>query len=282
MAPFRADLHCHTSYSDGSLTVAELLHLAKEVGLSALAITDHDTVDAYQSAVGLAKQMGIALISGVEFSATYEKEQVHILAYSFSLDHEAIQALCQRHVERRRERNRHILALLAQKGMEVSEEEMRAQAVVDQPHHKIYGRPHIAWAMVKKGYVKTIQEAFRSWIAEGRPCYYSGQSVSVEETLSVIKAAKGKAVIAHPHLIKKGAVLEALLQMDFDGIEGYYTMMSPKSQERWIREGRRRGWLITGGSDFHGLCRPDVRLGSSFVDEETFRTLEAHYLQNQA
>lgn len=279
---FRADLHCHSTYSDGTSDPQALIELAQTLGLSGLSITDHDTVQAYPEAMPFAAAKNFPLISGVEFSAVHRQASVHILAYSFPLPSLPIEQFCKLHHERRKQRNQAILDLLAARRMPLSLDDFPADLFSEQSQRTI-GRPHIAQAMVKRGYVKSIQEAFQLYIGENRPCYAPGKSrFSVEETLEIIHQAKGLAVIAHPHLIENVATLRDLLSMKFDGIEGYYSRFPRDQQERWVKMGTHRGWLVTGGSDFHGTIKPHNPLGSSWVNEETFNILHRHFLNNQS
>lgn len=276
MSDFRADLHCHSTCSDGSLTPKEIVQLAIHTGLQGLSITDHDTAAAYAEAVPAAQACGLPLISGIEFSAMHEKANVHILGYSFPLNSKIIQDVCSRHCQIRTERNQEILDLLSAHGMPIQSDELKFSTPAS-----IIGRPHIALAMQKRGYVNSLQQAFQLYIGEGKPCYAPGEKISVEETLSYIHLAKGLAIIAHPHLIDNAKVIRDLIELDFDGIEGYYGRFPQSEHERWIKIGARKGWLITGGSDFHGDIKPNLPLGSSWVNEETFTILYDHFKQNQ-
>lgn len=271
---FRADLHCHTTCSDGTLSPVEVVKLAAEIGLKGLSITDHDTIDAYETALPAAKDAGIELISGIEFSAAYRRTSVHILGYAFSLSDEHILAFCRRHQERREKRNQTILQLLAKNKMPITHEELLAGFDPSTAPRKTIGRPHIAQAMIRHGYVQSVQEAFSKYLKEGKPCYAAGEPFSVEETIDVIHRAKGIAVIAHPHLIEKGSTIRYLLQMNFDGLEAYYARLPAEQEEKWIKIGQEKGWLITGGSDFHGSVKPNIPLGCSWVNEQTFRLLQ--------
>jgi len=270
MAEFRADLHCHSTCSDGTETPEQLVRHALEIGLSGLSITDHDTVDAYKTALPLAKELGLRMISGVEFSTTHDTHNIHFLSYAFDLNHPAIFQLCERHKKRREERNRVILQKLRERRMPIEEDEIK-----DANSHTI-GRPHIAQAMVSHGYVKTISDAFHTWIGDGKPCYYRGESVTTEETISIIHEAGGLAIIAHPHLVKDTGIIKRLLKLPFDGIECYYARFSTPQEKPWLEIAEKKGWIATGGSDFHGEVKPETLLGVSWVNEETFRILEEH------
>jgi predicted metal-dependent phosphoesterase TrpH len=264
---FRADLHCHTLFSDGSMTPEELLHHAKEAGLAGISITDHDNIEAYAEAYAIAKRLGLLLGNGVEFSSLFQNLSVHILGYDFDLDSSSIQKLCQRHQQRRIKRNKKILEKLGRLGMWIFEEELLAIK-----GHTV-GRPHIALLMIKKGYVSTLKEAFNLYIGDGKPCFDPGESISAEETISVIHQGGGKAFIAHPHLLENARKVKELLKLPFDGIECYYANLPQEREKRWIRIAKEKGWLISGGSDFHGTAKEYIQLGCSWVDEEAFHRI---------
>ncbi len=174
MNEFRADLHCHTTCSDGTATPAEIINLALQNKLSGLSITDHDTIDAYAEALPLAKECGIPLVSGVEFSASHKGTSVHLLAYSFGLNSEIIRNFCLKHKQRRIDRNKIIIERLAKAGMPLMPEDI-SQLTPD--FHSSIGRPHIAAVMVKRGYAESIQDAFNRYIGEGKPCFAEGGGV---------------------------------------------------------------------------------------------------------
>jgi len=271
---FRADLHCHTTCSDGSLTPEELVQHAKSIGLSGLSITDHDSVAAYPSALPIAKTLGLQMISGVEFSTVHHFNSVHILGYSFDLNHPVIKDFCERHKQRRLERNRAILVKLAEHHMPITEEDIEGctREEVLKTNRSI-GRPHIALAMVKKGYVGSVQEAFKKYLAEGKSCYTQGKAFTTQESIDIIHEAKGLAIIAHPHLIDDIPTLRQMLEMNFDGLECYYAKFPLEQQERWIEIAKKRNLLITGGSDFHGDIKPNIPLGASYVGQDIFQVL---------
>lgn len=273
MNEFRADLHCHSTCSDGTLTPEELVRHAKEIGLAGLSITDHDTIATYPLALLVAKEIDLEMISGVEFSAVHKNTSIHILGYAFDLKSPAIHSLCERHRHRREERNQAILERLAEHRMPISEEELESEGTV--------GRPHIAQAMVKKGYVKTLVEAFKRFLGEGKPCHVRISHVTVEETIDVIHQGKGFAVIAHPHLMHNQKTLRELLEMNFDGIECFYGKFTPQDEQKWVDIAEKKGWLMTGGSDFHGELKPHIPLGCSWVGQETFQLLKSRFYENE-
>ncbi len=277
MDSFRADLHCHSTCSDGSKTPSELVALAKTKGLGGLSITDHDTIAGCFQAAEAAKEADISFVSGVEFSTSHQGKGVDVLAYSFAIASPLIAQFCRRHQERRTIRFKKILALLSSLGIEL---EHALNSVVSSPQHSL-GRPHIAAAMVKMGYVQTIRQAFAEFLGERGRCFVPRESFSVEETLHVIHAANGFAVIAHPHLIGDTRTVRDLLEMPFDGIEGYYARYPLREQQRWVKIGMHQGWIVTGGSDYHGAMKPESILGSSWVEKETFNLLHKRFLANE-
>lgn len=258
---FRADLHCHTTCSDGALTPEELIAHAKARGLKGLSITDHDTVAAYRTAPACAQRWDIALGTGIEISASFLGKSVHVLGYDISINDAELLAFCAAQQEIRRERNAAMLERLRRYRMEISEQELSvARGTI--------GRVHIAKCMVAKGYVPSISAAFYLHIGDGKPCFVPLKTPSVEKAIEIIHNAGGKAFLAHPHLSQPKA---ELLSLPFDGIECYYAMLPPEREKKWLREAEKRGLLISGGSDFHAM--EGSPLGASWVNESCFHAI---------
>jgi 3',5'-nucleoside bisphosphate phosphatase len=275
MSEWRADLHCHSTCSDGILSPVQIVDLAKEIRLSGLCITDHDTIDAYPSIIEYAANAGIEMISGVEFSCVHKNKNVHVLGYSFSTKNEEIKVFCGRHQARRTKRYMAILERLANARMPISEEDIKKQA----RGGASIGRPHIALAMMEKGYVLSVEEAFKKYLGDGMPFYVKGEAFPVQETIDVIHQAGGLAIIAHPHLIKEQSTVHHLLALNFDGLEAYYSRFDKMSDLRWVELAESKKWLITGGSDFHGSVKPQIQLGCSWVEWEIFQLLKQKYVE---
>ncbi len=265
-----ADIHTHSQASDGSLSPEELVRHAKKCGLFGLSITDHDTIAAYETATAAAREIGIKLGVGIEFSCVFEEHDVHLLGYDFDLASRDIQALCLRHKNRRSNRNLAMLEKLRAHQIDITIDDIKEHGY--SPSDSV-GRPHIAHVMVQKGYVGSIKEAFNRYLAEGKCCYVRGESLSVDETIDTIHKARGKAFIAHPHLLASSFPIDRLLQKPFDGIECRYARLPQKSAEPWIEIARRKNWLMSGGSDFHGSVKPDLPLGCQGVDQATFERI---------
>lgn len=256
----------HSCFSDGLLTPEALVKEAKEKQLSAISITDHDTINGLQRGFQYADHEGILFLSGIEFSSTFRERSVHILGYSFQIDHPAIENLCYQHKARRIERNLLIIRRLQEEGIYIDAEEF---ATTDQ----ILGRPHIAQKMVEAKVVFSIQEAFQNYLGEGKKAYVRGEIISAEKTIDVIHQANGFAIIAHPHLLPLGRWIQSLLSLNFDGLEGYYARFALAQEKKWLEIAEKKKWMITGGSDYHGGMKPYEMMGSSWVNAACFQKL---------
>jgi len=266
---FRLDLHTHTTCSDGVLSPKELLDRAKEAGLSGISITDHDTLAAYtEETIAYAEKLGLLLLTGVELSTFFERKSVHILGYLVSTKSESLNKLLHRLQQRRLKRNRVIMEKLSRLAIVVREEEL--QEIGDL---SALGRPHIAQIMVRKGYVPSIEKAFKKYLGEGCPCYDAGEMVPTDEAITAIHNAGGKAFLAHPHLIKKQRFIKKLLELPFDGLEGHYGSFRKEDDEKWIKIAKEHNLLLSGGSDFHGHDNVHAKLGSSWITTEDYEAL---------
>jgi 3',5'-nucleoside bisphosphate phosphatase len=270
----KADLHVHSYFSDGTASPEELVQMAVSAQFIGLSITDHDTLEGYQQAALPALEKGILLIPGIEISSKYENELIHVLGYSFDVKNLALGEMCKAHQQRRMQRNGEILEKLGLVGFPLSMQEVFDTS----PHAQAYGRPHIALAMVKKGYVPSCALAFSSYLKSGKPCYVEGQKWTVDEAISGIHGAGGFAVLAHPHLIKDRSCVPSLLTFPFDGIEGYYDSSPQPENDYWIQLAHRHKLFVTGGSDFHGNVKPELRFGRSWTPYETFEILYKRFL----
>lgn len=266
----RFDLHVHSNCSDGSDTPEELVALAAATGLQGISITDHDSIDAYQPEVfALAAKLDLKLLPGIELSTEWEEQTVHLLGYAIDYQSTKLRTFLKELIRRRQERNRAMLEKLAKKGMYITEDELNPVG----GQKRTIGRPHIAHAMLQKGYVSSLQEAFEKYLREGAPCFVAGIKYKPEEGIQIIREVGGKAVLAHPHFIKKGKMLNHLLSLPFDGIECYYSLLLPDQEAPWIELAKKKGWIATGGSDYHGKFKPNIQLGCSWVNEETLDLL---------
>lgn len=267
----RVDLHAHTTASDGQLTPVALVKLAVEIGLEAIAITDHDTTDGVATAQAAAPA-GFRVIPGVELSAEDANGDVHMLGYYLDTEHEVFQRRLEEFRIRRYHRAQAMVDKLATLGVHLDWERVEAQA-----NGGAIGRPHIARAMMEAGYVASVKEAFDRYISNDGPGYVSRQRLSPEESIEMIHMAGGVAVLAHPVFVADyAAMIERLRPAGLDGIEVVYPNHTPELETELRAIAQRDGLLISGGSDFHGLNIPGkAMLGSVNAPPGSLEALEA-------
>lgn len=257
------DLHTHSSCSDGSMTPSELITHAKNEGLSAVALTDHDCTTGLKEAAAKALSLGIEFVPGVEFSVNSDAES-HIVGLFIDPDCPDIASALEKAREERLEKNFEVSQNLKKAGMDVSLDEARKFA-----GGALLCRAHFAKAMVEKGYVASVKEAFDLYLAPGKCGYSPTVAMSAQKAISVIKKSGGAAFLAHVHHTKKeGAELEAYLKelksYGLDGIEGYYSEYTPSQGESYRALAKKLGLQLSGGSDFHGRMKPHIKIGRGF------------------
>ena len=250
----RIDLHTHTRFSDGSDTPEELFAKALQLGLKAVALTDHDCTDG----LSVPPPAGLERINGVELNTDADGREVHVLGYLFD---PARLPIRERMTRDREERNLAVLELLRREGVYVTPEELRARKPVGS-----VGRPQIADILVERGLFPDRSAAFNAWLGEGRPFYVRRREFTPEEAAALIREAGGKAVLAHP--MQYDLTPEALRDLarrcreaGFTGLEALYPGYGPETVEMLKALARDFGLLITGGSDYHGAHRPENPLG---------------------
>ena len=263
----RIDLHIHSTASDGTLTPPEILALAQNLHLGAIAITDHDTLDGSKDALSFGIPSSVKFLTGVEISSELPPSfscpgSFHILGYAVDVDHPDLNHTLSMLKDSRKSRNPQILKLLSRLGIEISLDEVRNLAGDSQ-----LGRPHIAQLMVEKGYVQSINAAFDEYLGNGKPAYVDRFRFECEETLKAILNAGGIPVLAHPLLlgIKENDILEDLIavltEMGLKGIEVYYPEHTKDLIAYYSRLASHYNLLITGGTDFHGDITPEIKMG---------------------
>lgn len=254
------DLHAHTTASDGSMSPKELVRHAKDLGLVAVAVTDHDTIDGIKEAVEEGEKQGIEVIAGLEISADFDPE-MHMLGYFFDDSYLNLRVTLDRLKENRNERNPKIIRKLNELGFNVTMEEVVAKTKGD-----VIGRPHIAKVMVEKGYVTSVAEAFAKYLSSGRPAYFKKDKLTPVEGIREITEAGGIPVLAHPiHLGMDRSELDILLsELAHSGLKGMevYYVDNNDSETAYLAElAQKHNLIATGGSDFHGIFKPDIELG---------------------
>lgn len=255
------DLHTHSTCSDGTLTPAEVVKIAKEKGLSAIALTDHDTVDGLPEAIEAGKKYGIEVITGIEFSVAADTE-MHLLGLGFNLDCPAIKNILDEMIFQREKRNHTVIELLANIGIYITIDDILAEST-----SRVTGRSQIAKAMLKKGYVSSIKEAFDKYLSFGKPAFVERNTLTPEEAIEIIHKCSGKAFLAHLNQTGKTddelySLLKHLKNCGLDGIEGYYTEYTEEMNSKYRNMAEKTGLLLSGGSDFHGTNKDGYELGA--------------------
>ncbi len=261
------DLHVHSTVSDGTLTPAELVDHAVELGLSAFALTDHDTIRGVATAKERAawhKAHGhaIEVYSGVEISAAYKNRDIHILGLLVNENDEILDRVLNSFLENRNRRNERMLEKFAEFGIELTMEDLTADAP-----SSVITRAHFATALMKKGLVSSVQEAFEKYVGDNGPCYIPREYMSPEQAISSIRKAGGVPVLAHPLLYNLPhdelyALVERLKFIGLKGIEVYYSNNRGQDEVNVKALANHFGLIATGGSDFHGSVKPAIELGT--------------------
>ncbi|MDR3602797.1 MAG: PHP domain-containing protein [Desulfosporosinus sp.] len=252
-----ADLHCHTTASDGLLTPTELVFLAAELGLKGIGITDHDTIQGWQEAEEAGKKYQIQILRGIEISTEWQGKEVHILGYEVngSSDH-----FNERLRDLRRAREQRMLKILARleaQGIHICVAEVQRFA-----QGESIGRPHVAHALMERGIVSSIEEGFEYYIGKGASAYVPRYQLTPEEGIELVRAACGVAVLAHPGVRHLEAGIPAWVKAGLQGIEVVHSDHKPEDEKLFRAIAQEYHLLTTGGSDFHGEVRkPGVKLG---------------------
>ena len=260
--PF-VDLHCHSTASDGTFKPAEVVQLAKRKELTALALTDHDTIGGVAEAAAEAHKLGIDFLPGIEISAEYPAPgTMHILGYGVDPTNPALAKLTETLLAGRDNRNPRIVEKLNELGVHVTMQEWE-----DEAGGKVLGRPHLAAVLLRQGYVSSIKQAFDKYIGQGAPAYFDKERLTPKRALEMIHDAGGIAVMAHPVQLRteNDAQLERVLKDLVDnGLAGIEVVHSDHDQalfEKYCRLADKYRLVRTGGSDFHGSNKKDIDLG---------------------
>ncbi len=265
----KGDLHLHTTASDGRLSPKEVVKRAASLGLEVIAITDHDTVEGVEPALAEAPHFPhLLVIPGVELSAEDEQE-VHVLGYFIDINHAGLRNRLKSLHDSRVKRGKRMVSKLAKLGLNLEWDRILALA-----HGGSVGRPHIAQAMLERGYVSSIREAFEKYIGHGGPAYVERERLTPTEAVSLIAKAGGLPAIAHPAEIRNLELLILELKgQGLVGLEVYYPGYSGKVMERLRNLAQKHGLLVTGGSDFHGFEIPPIEIGQVDLPGEVLEQL---------
>ncbi len=257
------DLHTHTTASDGSYSPTELVRLAEQSNLQALAVTDHDSVAGLAEAHQAASRTNLELVNGVELACRVQTGTLHMLGYFIDLDDRALGDLLGRMVESRRKRNPQIIAKLNQLGYEITMAEVRTLA-----SGPIISRLHIALVMLQKEYVRSIDEAFGRFLGDNGSAYVQRIEPAPAQAIELLHGAGGLAVVAHPVHLRAadeqelGKKLKDLADLGLDGVEVWYPEHTAELTEQLWRICQRLDLAAVGGSDFHGAAKEYIKLGT--------------------
>ena len=273
------DLHCHSTFSDGSLTPEQLIDEAAKIGLAALALTDHDTTAGLPRFMAAAANTAVRAVPGVELSVDCSSGVMHMLGYWMDVANPELVRQMAWIRDGREMRNRTMLEKLNALGFAMTWDEVQGFAGED-----VVGRPHFAQTMIQKGYAKDKNEAFDKWLGDGKPGYADRPRLTAEVAVALIRQAGGVAVLAHPFSLRIGKDAMASLFIELAaaglaGVECYYSEHSADLTKEYLVMARQANLVPTGGSDFHGEVSPGIRLGVGFgglkVPDEVLAQLEA-------
>ena len=273
------DLHCHSTFSDGSLTPEQLIDEAAKIGLAALALTDHDTTAGLPRFLAAAANTAVRAVPGVELSVDCSPGVMHMLGYWMDVANPELVRQMAWIRDGREMRNRTMLEKLNALGFAMTWDEVQGFAGED-----VVGRPHFAQVMLQKGYAKDKNEAFDKWLGDGKPGYADRPRLTAEVAVALIRQAGGVAVLAHPFSLHIGkdemaSLFIQLAAAGLAGVECYYSEHSADLTKEYLVMAKQANLVPTGGSDFHGEVSPGIRLGVGFgglkVPDEALAQLEA-------
>jgi predicted metal-dependent phosphoesterase TrpH len=268
----RVDLHSHTTASDGAAAPRDLVRLAREAGVDVLAVTDHDCVDAVGDCLDEGRARGVRVVPGIEMSSRFEDRDVHVLGFGLDWRSPALLERLSAIHERRRRRVGEICAKLAGLGVPLEPSEVLAEA-----GGKSVGRKHVARALVKKGLVRTQDEAFGRWLGRGSPADVPVHEMPPQEAARLVADHGGTAVLAHPGFFDEVGFAERVLDASpgIRGVEVWHRYASETRHLAFLGLARRRQLLATGGSDFHGDENPkNGGLGNFLTPPDDWKDLE--------
>ncbi len=266
----KADLHVHTTASDGTDSPEEVVAKAASIGLGCLAITDHDTIKGIKPAIEAGKKYKVEIIPAVELSAEYDGKETHILGYMIDVENQALNSKLSFLCTARENRIYDILRSLKKINIDLDFDRVSEIAGGGS-----IGRPHIAMAMIEQGIVSTLDEAFGLYIGEGKPGFIPRYKLSTAQAVKIIRNAGGVAVLAHPGDSFDEKLISSLIKEGVQGIEAHHPSHKPETSELYVKICKSYGLVATGGSDYHGEGRNSNFLGSCTVDGQTVDRLKS-------
>ena len=273
------DLHTHTTESDGSFTPEELIAEAKRVGLSAIAITDHDSIAGIKKAAPVAQLYDIELIPGIELSTDYNGKEVHVVGLYIDTENDILLKKLKEFKDCRDSRNEIMVQNLQSEGFAITMEELKAENP-----DCVITRANIARFLYEHGMIPSIQTAFEKYIGDHCKCYVNRFKITPMDAVRLIKEAGGTAILAHPLLYHMSTttlqkLIDEMKEAGLDGIEAIYCTYSPAEEREMKQLAEKNGLLISGGSDFHGTTKPKLNLATGYgklhIPHEVLETIKA-------
>jgi predicted metal-dependent phosphoesterase TrpH len=254
------DLHMHTSASDGLFTPSEIVENSLKLGLQAIAITDHDTVDGYVEAAQMVDASVMEVVPGVELSSNYKGSDVHLLGYYIDHQNPEFVKKILKFRQSRYERGESMVARLNELGLNLSMDTVKTIA-----GDSSLGRPHVADALLREEFVQTYDEAFARYLGYHAPAYVPKRVLTSPQAIDLIHLIRGVAVLAHPGTLRHDEFIPDLLEMGLDGIEAYHSQHNRGDVTRYKNMARKLGIIYTGGSDCHGPRKGKSLIGTQRV-----------------
>lgn len=278
MSRAKCDLHLHTTCSDGKVEPSRLVEMAKDLGLSTIAITDHDTFKAFKEAKPKADELDIDLIPGIEVTTSFKERECHLLGYNFDVENDEMNDLMINQRRIRKKRIKRITDKVAKMGIDVSYDEVSAEA-----NSANLGRPHIAQVMVNKGYVTSISEAFIRYLSNDKLKEMKSDYLDLKDAIALLKNAGGAAILAHPGILYTTEEIEEIIKLGIDGLESIHPSHNYQLQKKYDEICDKNLLLKSGGSDFHGTDR-DMRkhFGTVTISEKYVNKLKRLTEQRKA
>lgn len=250
----KADLHLHSTASDGNMSPEEVVNAARKLNLSVIALTDHDTIQGVKPAQKAARELELEVLPGIEITTDFNGRECHLLAYNFDTTNEKLNELLSTNKNARVERAKWIIGQLGQKGLELDIEEVLAEA-----GGKNVGRPHIAEILRKKGYIASAREAFIRYLSDEALGPIQSNYLLIEDVIEIVKQAGGVTILAHPGRLYSLHELSQLVEAGIDGLEMIHPSHNYELQKEMEAFAEEHNLITTGGSDFHGRVKSYYR-----------------------
>ena len=274
------DLHVHSTFSDGTMTPTEIVKLANIKNLKAIALTDHDTVAGLNEANKAGEKYGIEIVSGIEFSTTYNDIDIHILGLMINYKDQYFQEQLQQFINSREKRNQKMIEALNKLDINISLDDVKSVS-----DGNVITRAHFARALFEKRYIQSTQEAFTKYIGNNGPAYVEREKVTPDKVIKLILDNSGIPILAHPLLYglnnaELNNLIKELLSYGLKGIEGIYSLNTFSDDQYLKKLAHKYNLLISGGSDFHGDNKPNIQLGTGrgnlFIPNTLLERLKNH------